>query len=91
MHWYSKFSDFFAFVPSCSIFWKKCAGTPTFYTTLLERSMSITKGSFLKYYYKNKKMILKSVLRYSLLITKPCFTRKATPPLSPVTIIFIVS
>ena len=29
-------------------------------------------------------MILKSVLRYSLLITRPCFTRKATPPLAPV-------
>ena len=38
---------------------------------LLERSMSITKASL-------SVMILKSVLRYSLLTTRPCFTRKAT-------------
>ena len=44
---------------------------------LLQRSMSITRASL-------SVMILKSMLRYSLLITRPCFTRKATPPLVPV-------
>ena len=44
---------------------------------LLERSISITKASL-------SVMILKSVSRYSLLITRPCFTRKAIPPLTPV-------
>ena len=44
---------------------------------LLQRSMSITKASL-------SVMILKSMLRYSLLITRSCFTRKATPPLVPV-------
>ena len=44
---------------------------------LLERSMSITKASL-------SVMVLKSVLQYSLLTTRPCFTRKATPPLAPV-------
>ena len=44
---------------------------------LLERSMSTTKASLLV-------MILKSVLQYSLLITRPCFTREATSPLAPV-------
>ena len=39
---------------------------------LLERSMSITKASL-------SVMMLKSVLQYSLLTTRPCFTRKATP------------
>ena len=44
---------------------------------LLERSMSMTKASL-------SVIISKSVLQYSLLITRPCFTRKATPPLAPV-------
>ena len=44
---------------------------------LLERSMSIIKASL-------SVMILKSALRYALLITRPLFTRKATPPLTPV-------
>ena len=44
---------------------------------LSERSMSITKVSL-------SVMMLKSMLRYSLLITRPCFTRKATPHLAPV-------
>ena len=44
---------------------------------LSEKSMSITKALL-------SVMILKSMLRYSLLITRPCFTRKAAPPLAPV-------
>ena len=44
---------------------------------LLERSVSITNASLLA-------MILKFVLWYSSLITRPCFTRKGTPPLAPV-------
>ena len=44
---------------------------------LLERSMSITKASL-------SVMILKFMLYYPLIITRPCFTRKATPPLAPV-------
>ena len=44
---------------------------------LLERSRLIAKASF-------SVMILKSSFLYSLFITKPCFTRKATPPLRPV-------
>ena len=43
---------------------------------MLEMSMSITKVLL-------SVMILKSMSRYSLLITRPCFTRKATPPLTP--------
>ena len=43
---------------------------------LVVRSMSITKASL-------SVMILKSALRYSLLITRPFFTRKATSPLAP--------
>ena len=43
---------------------------------LLQRSMSITKASL-------SAMILKSTLQYSLLITRSCFTGKATPPLVP--------
>ena len=39
--------------------------------------MSITRASL-------SVMILKSALQYSLLITRPCFTRKATLPLAPV-------
>ena len=39
--------------------------------------MSITKAS-------QSVMILKSVLWYSLLITRLCFMRKETPPLAPV-------
>ena len=52
---------------------------------LLQRSMSITKALL-------SVMILKSMLRYSLLITRQCFTRKATPPLVSVEqSIFILS
>ena len=40
---------------------------------LLERSRLIAKASF-------DVMILKSLFLYSLLITRPCFIRKATPP-----------
>ena len=44
---------------------------------LLESSRLIAKASF-------SVMILKSLFLYSLFITRPCFTRKATPPLWPV-------
>ena len=50
---------------------------------LLERSVSITKASL-------SVMILKSMLQYSLLITRPCFTRKATLPLAPVERSFLI-
>ena len=42
---------------------------------LLQRSVSISKASL-------SVMILKSMLGYSLLITRPCFTRKATPQIN---------
>ena len=41
---------------------------------LLESSRLIAKASF-------SVMILKSPFLYSLFIIRPCFTRKATPPL----------
>ena len=41
---------------------------------LLEMSILIAMASF-------DVMILKSLFLYSLFITRPCFTRKATPPL----------
>ena len=44
---------------------------------LLERSGLITKVSL-------SVMILKSLFLYSLFTSRPCFTRKATPPLWPV-------
>ena len=44
---------------------------------LLESSRLIAKASF-------SVMILKSLFLYSLFITRPCFTRKATPPFWPV-------
>ena len=47
---------------------------------VLDRSMSITLLI----------MILKSMLRYSLLMTGPCFTVKATPPLAPVERSFLI-
>ena len=50
---------------------------------LSERSMSIAKASLWV-------MILKSVLRYSLLIIRQCFTRKATPPQAPVELSFLI-
>ena len=50
---------------------------------LLERSRFIAKASF-------DVMILKSLFLYSLFITSPCFTRKATPPLWPVERSFLI-
>ena len=44
---------------------------------LLESSRSIAKASL-------SVMILKSLFLYSLFITRPCFTRKATPPVQSV-------
>ena len=44
---------------------------------LLESSRLIAKASL-------SVMILKSLFLYSLSITRPCLTRKATPPLRPV-------
>ena len=44
---------------------------------LLERLRLIAKASF-------SVMILKSSFLYCLFISRPCFTRKATPPLVPV-------
>ena len=35
-------------------------------------------------------MILKSLFLYSLFITRPCFTRKATPPFWPVDRSFLI-
>ena len=50
---------------------------------LLESSRLIVKASF-------SVMILKSLFLYSLFITRPCFTRKATPPLWPVERSFLI-
>ena len=47
--------------------------------SLLQRSMSITMASLSVLIYLN---LCHGI--YSLLITRPCFTRKATPPLVPV-------
>ena len=44
---------------------------------LLESSRLIAKASF-------SVMILKSAFLNALFTTRPCFTRKATPPLEPV-------
>ena len=50
---------------------------------LLKSSRLIAKASF-------SVMILKSLFPYSLFITRPCFTRKATPPPWPVERSFLI-
>ena len=50
---------------------------------LFESSRLIAKASF-------SVMILKSLFIYSLFMTRPCFTRKATPPPWPVKRSFVI-